>query len=78
MVEEDAEIAEDRALDEAGSPEGDGDFDASLPIAERGDEPAVDGREKAREAPALRGPAAHEPSALEKAIDEISHGTLLP
>ena len=61
------------------TPEGDGEFDAGEPLTPSEVESSVEGLQTpAGNAPAEYDSDHHEPTGLEKVIDEISHGTLLP
>jgi hypothetical protein len=66
-----------RAAEAAGSPEGDGDFESdSLPAT---GETSAGGQPPPRaDDPEQADETKHEPHGLERVIDEISHGTLLP
>jgi len=67
----------DREPDTVATPEGDGEFPAKEPLAPDAVESSVAGLQT----PQGAAPAAYdsdEPTLLEKVIDEISHGNLLP
>jgi len=69
----------DRAPDTVATPEGDGEFAPDAPLTPGAVELSVEGLQTARGgAPASYDSDRHELTGLEKAIDEISHGKLLP
>jgi hypothetical protein len=69
----------DREPDTVATPEGDGEFALGEPLAPGVVELSVEGLQTPRGgAPAAYDTDRHQPTGLEKAIDEISHGKLLP
>jgi hypothetical protein len=69
----------DRIPDTVATPEGDGEFAPDEPMTPGAVALSVEGLQTPRGgAPAAYDSDDHEPTGLEKAIDEISHGKLLP
>jgi len=65
--------------DTVATPEGDAEFTAQEPMRPAAVDPTVEGLQTPPgNAPAPYDSDHHEPGLLEKVIDEISHGTLLP
>ncbi len=63
----------------AGTSEGDGDFDSTLPEASETSEPSVDGLKKPSDhVPGEDRVEHHKPALLERVIDEISTGKIQP
>ena len=73
------EDGSDREPGTIATPEGDEEFDAGEALTPDAVESSVEGLvTPSGSAPAKYDSDRHEPSLLEKVIDEISHGTLLP
>ena len=71
--------SDDRRPDAVATPEGDGEFAADEKLAPVAVEAALEGLQTpGGAAPAKYDSDEHEPSLMERVIDEISHGTLLP
>jgi hypothetical protein len=73
----DFDDAGSKAPDVAGTPEGDGDFESDN-LPDSGETSAGGQVAPQRDLPEGSKPENAEPTLLEKVIDEISHGTLLP
>ena len=72
-------VTSDREPDTVATPEGDGEFAADEPLVPGAVELSVEGLQMPRgNAPAAYDADHDKPTGLEKVIDEISHGKLLP
>jgi hypothetical protein len=77
MTRPDVEDRNDSEPIVMGTPEGDGDFESDG-LADTGDTSAGGQPVPKQDDAAESGAGGDEPAGLEKVIDEISHGTLLP